>query len=301
MSLKNIWLAVIGITGIGCLIVGLYLAFGSGQSNSKPSSEPPRTNNEIEIPFSVAWTNTNIQVHKGQRLVIKATGKGVWKSIADSNPNAYPKPYEESEPDGTPPVDAKDYYSNISSYQCPQAYKGALIGKIGQYGIAFPVGSNFSQIADKDGVLFLGINDMKPEIDNTSLADNSGSFVVNIQATGSATFPGKNVVIPANVMWFDTGIDVTDGLSLKYRSGTWTSGGEVLIWSDANGSGSWPGLLLPNAPFRGLIGKVGSNIFFAGNGYEGKPGVGRLFLSINDKPDTFDDNQGQIEVAISVK
>ena len=111
MDKKNLILIAVLVVGLALVAIGLYSIFQpaqSTQSGSNPASQPT-TSNGIEIPFSVAWTNTNIQVHKGQNLVIKASGKGIWKNIANSNPNAYPKPYEESNPDGTPPIDTKDY------------------------------------------------------------------------------------------------------------------------------------------------------------------------------------------------
>lgn len=127
------------------------------------------------------WTNTGIEISKGQEVSISASGKVVWKNVADTNPNARPKPYEECGPDGTPPVDAKDYYSNIASYQTRNANKGALIGKIGENGIPFKVGSSLNKTMDESGVLYLGINEMRPEVDSTAYADNQGSFSVVVE------------------------------------------------------------------------------------------------------------------------
>lgn len=131
----------------------------------------------VNVPMAIPWTNTNIQVKAGQTLTIHASGKGVWKNVAGGRP----KPYEECDPDGTPPINSADYYSNISLYQSSDAYKGALIGKIGQNGTPFPIGSNFSQVINQSGILYLGINDMKPEVDNTAWRDNSGGFTAKVK------------------------------------------------------------------------------------------------------------------------
>jgi hypothetical protein len=132
----------------------------SSTPNAKTSASPTPRSQEwtITVPMGSPWTCTNIDVNEGQTLTITATGRGVWKNVAQS----YPKAFEECGPDGTPPVDSADYYSNISSYQCPDAYKGALIGKIGQNGNPFSVGANFRRVMSDAGALCLGINDMKP-------------------------------------------------------------------------------------------------------------------------------------------
>jgi hypothetical protein len=135
---------------------------------------------DLTVPIDTPWTNTQIFLKEADTLIINATGSGVWKNVATSNPNAQPKAYEECGPDGTAPVDRQDYYSNISLYQCTNAYKGALIGKIGEHGVVFPVGSKFSQTMKDAGTLYLGINDQKPEFGGANWTDNSGTFTVHI-------------------------------------------------------------------------------------------------------------------------
>jgi hypothetical protein len=57
--------------------------------------------------------------------------------------------------------------------------------------------------------------------------------------------------------------------------------------------------LVQNAPLGALAGRTNGEPF-VGNTYEGRPGEGHLYLSINDKPDSFDDNAGSIRIAVSV-
>lgn len=145
------------------------------QSTATPT--PPFREWTVNVPMVSPWTCTNIDVSDGQTLTIIASGRGVWKNVAQS----YPKAFEECGPDGTPPVDSADYHSNISSYQCPDAYKGALIGRIGQNGTPFPVGANFRRVINEAGALCLGINDMKPQADSAAFRDNSGAFTAWIR------------------------------------------------------------------------------------------------------------------------
>lgn len=116
---------------------------------------------------------TTIEVHQGQMVDIRASGQGVWKNLQSAG-------YEECGPDGTPPVDRADYFSNIGDYQCPIAQKGALIAKYGQNGAWFPVGKHFQRRAPKSCLLILGINDQKPENGSQNWADNSGGDYVTI-------------------------------------------------------------------------------------------------------------------------
>lgn len=134
----------------------------------------------FNVPLDVPWTPTGITISAGQTLTAKATGKGVWKNISQSSPNSYPKSFEECTPDGTPPVDDKDYYANIISYAAADAYKGALLAKVGESGKPFKLGTDFKGVIQSSGTLYLGINDMRPEVDPNAFKDNSGSYTVQI-------------------------------------------------------------------------------------------------------------------------
>jgi hypothetical protein len=175
-------LVLILIVGLICVGIGIY-SLSSDSSPNISSASPPvsQSDGSINILLTTPWMNTGVTLKGGERLVITATGRGVWKNIPSGSPTAYPKPYEECGPDGTPPVDKKDYYSNISDYQCAKALKGALIGKVGENGLPFPVGSSFNQVITDKGILYLGINDLKPQYGNENWADNSGSYTVRIQ------------------------------------------------------------------------------------------------------------------------
>jgi len=121
----------------------------------------------------------------------------------------------------------------------------------------------------------------------------------------------KGVVleIPAKSMWFDTGLDVTDKtVQIKYESGTWSNDGAESHFCDGEGfipdaqdfRDVIPKLLVTNAPLGSLIGKTGGEPFFVGNTYQDRPGAGHLYLSINDKPESFDDNAGSIRIVVTL-
>lgn len=115
--------------------------------------------------------------------------------------------------------------------------------------------------------------------------------------------------VPARSMWVDTGLDVTNKIvQIKYESGTWSNDGAASHFCDGEGfipesqdfRDVMPKLLVTNAPLGALIGRTNGEPFFVGNTYEDRPGEARLYLCINDKPDSFDDNAGSLRIAVSV-
>lgn len=115
--------------------------------------------------------------------------------------------------------------------------------------------------------------------------------------------------IPARTMWVDTGVDVTNKvIQIKYESGTWSNDGAESHFCDGEGfipegkdfRDVIPKLLVTNAPLGALVGRTNGEPFFIGNTYEDRPGNGRLYLSINEKADSFEDNAGSIRIAVSI-
>jgi len=116
------------------------------------------------------------------------------------------------------------------------------------------------------------------------------------------------IEIPANASWVDTGVDVSNKtVHIKYVSGNWsndagahTCDGEGFIPESNDFRDLIPKLILPNAPLGALIGKTNGAPFFVGNTYEDRSGEGHLFLSINDRPDSLDDNTGSLRIELWV-
>ena len=134
--------------------------------------------------------------------------------------------------------------------------------------------------------------------------------VALISSCRQSRSPQKVVVnIPAKSTWVDTGVDVTNKtIQIKYESGTWSNDGAESHFCDGEGfipesqdfRDVIPKLLVPNAPLGALVGRTNGEPFFVGNTYEDRPGEGHLYLSINDKPDSFDDNAGSLRIAVTV-
>lgn len=148
-------------------------------------------------------------------------------------------------------------------------------------------------------VMFSGYWYLKPPDTNTN------SVVATPIPTPSEKGKRTQMVqVPANVMWYDTNIDVTGKqVTIRYNSGQWrnhpTSG-----YNDGVGRGPYAEqntLIVPNAPLSSLVGKTNGGTFYVGNQYQGKPGNGKLYLGINDKNGRYDDNDGMLTVTVTVE
>jgi hypothetical protein len=138
--------------------------------NNQPTYTPPTNNNQTAPPTffqinakvradntSNGWTNTGLVVRRGQRLRITATGR------VSLGSNRF------STPDGLTNVPDRDKLMRNQP-------TGGLILVIGDDNDDFIfVGRSRDFVAQRDGVLFLGVNE-------GNLSDNSGLFEVVIEA-----------------------------------------------------------------------------------------------------------------------
>jgi len=158
----------------------------ANQPSNQPSYQPPPTNTSgrgpVPVPIQInvrvhadnasnGWTNSGFVVRRGQRIRITASGRvslGKDRNGAD----------RWSTPDGvanTPntPFDRDKLMSRERT--------GALIAVIGDDNDDFIlIGRDHDFVAQRDGVLFLGINE-------GNLSDNSGAFDVVIVAEASGS------------------------------------------------------------------------------------------------------------------
>ena len=142
-------------------------------ANTRPSSPPPTqpspTNtsaNPTFFPVNVrvrgdnstnGWTNSGLVVRRGQRLRINATGR------VNLGGNRF------ATPDGLPNVQDREKLMRTQP-------TGGLIAVIGDDNDDFIfVGSSRDFVAQRDGVLFLGVNE-------GNLSDNTGTYEVVIEA-----------------------------------------------------------------------------------------------------------------------
>jgi hypothetical protein len=279
----------------GMAIIFTYINFESIKQANQAQSVPQDAYRQITIPLSTPWMNTDVQVTSGARLLITATGKGVWKNIRQDSPKAYPEAFEECGPDGTPPQDSKDYYSNISQYQSQDAYKGALLGKIGEHGKSFKVGSNFNQAINESGTLYLGINDIRPEVDRSSWTDNSGSFIATVhteidtrQEAGLPRNSDGSYKFPANYEgWYPIG----EGNFTIEVKGSINFGGAVASPDRSPIMGN-NDALVPGEPFGVLVGKIGERgqPFAVGYSHTFVTNGQTAYIAVNDS--YYGDNTG---------
>ena len=137
--------------------------------NPPPTAGTPASGNSTNPQFfqinakvradntSNGWTNTGLVVRRGQRLRINASGR---VSLGTGRFSA---------PDGLPNVPDRDKLMRNQP-------TGGLIAVIGDDNDDFIfIGKNRDFVAQRDGVLFLGVNE-------GNLSDNSGSFDVVIEA-----------------------------------------------------------------------------------------------------------------------
>jgi len=111
----------------------------------------------------------------------------------------------------------------------------------------------------------------------------------------------RTLEVPAKVLWIDTGLDVHEGQSLVIQaSGQWSNSGPPAKGPEGFMGYHYPGTVA-DADLAALIARIGDRVFQVGAGYRGAaPASGRLFLSINDTPDTYGDNQGALSVTINL-
>jgi hypothetical protein len=119
----------------------------------------------VTIPGTSAGARTGLYLIAGDRVRLAATGQ-VNTLPPDSGNLATPS--------GN---------GALCTFECilPSAQFGALIGRIGEQGSWFLVGSNLTLNATQTGMLYLAVND-------TIHANNTGSFTVSTSVTANASF-----------------------------------------------------------------------------------------------------------------
>jgi hypothetical protein len=132
----------------------------------QPADNPNTSSNPTFFPVNVrvradnstnGWTNSGLVVRRGQRLRINATGR------ANLGGNRF------ATPDGLANIQDREKLMRTQP-------TGGLIAVIGDDNDDFIfVGSSRDFVAQRDGVLFLGINE-------GNLSDNTGTFEVVIEA-----------------------------------------------------------------------------------------------------------------------
>ena len=122
---------------------------GAGIANT------PAVAGAITVNANQPWTSTGISFKKGQRINLAITGEVQLSDDVNDVANAF---------------GAKSG-RKIANGLIQNGPAGALIGKMGANGVAFPIGGATYIVAPADGVLFLGVND-------DGFGDNRGNYQV---------------------------------------------------------------------------------------------------------------------------
>ena len=236
----------------------------------------------VEVPATATFSDTGLEVERGDMVEVEANGT---ISFADGATQVGP--------DGHAPDDS----DALSVLRCPD--HASLIGRLGEDGQPFPIGSQALFVATETDRLFLGVND-------TVTTDNSGSFTARVLTRiRHRTALSDGASVPGAIAWTDTGIDVraADVLTM------WASGMIDNNIEDPTtiGPGGYPGghdptyNLLLCANHAAVLGKVdeAGAPFLVGRSYSHPVAVsGRLLLGINDN--YLSDNDGKFSVAIEL-
>jgi hypothetical protein len=171
---------------------------------------------------------------------------------------------------------------------------------------AFVVGSNYSEIANKEGYLYLAIYD-------GAYTDNVGNYCAQIMNMTPTPTPTRTCittfVIDPRISWQDTGVDVSNYLNITSTGivNYYTPGGSAY----ETGPDGVTSVLLPNSEndpanivipckHESVIAKIGLNgiPFCIGSFYESfSVETGRLYLTTNDT--IRDDNTGSFTSVIN--
>jgi len=127
-------------------------------SGASPAIEAtPAVPGAITVQANQPWTSTGLTVRKGQRIRFTSTGN---VQLSDDINDI-------AGPDG---AKSGRMAANAPMKQVPA---GELLGKVGETGQPFPIGSNGTITMPANGILYLGVND-------DGFGDNRGNFQVLI-------------------------------------------------------------------------------------------------------------------------
>ena len=253
---------------------------------------------QVEVAGDTVWTPTGLDCTGGQRLLLTATGE---VEVDDLGGIALT------------PEGSQRQYSTINPQ--PYASYASLIGRVGDGGMPFVVGTRLAMECPGDGDLQLGVNDPDP-------AQNLGAFSVQVSdvtvdptITLDALTP-ITVDVPADAgEWVPTGITCVPGAAYSiWADGVITWGADQELTAvDAGGTelfaeqGNDPTANLPgleSAQHGSLVGAIGALPPYVRLGtdayfdcHSGGGRTGEIVLGLNDLDRA--DNTGQFTVILS--
>lgn len=143
-----------------------------------PSPTPLPLPVTISVPANAGWVGTGLILPLEQPMLITSEGLVDYVDDDGLDPNA-----ADSDSDGDGSSCDKATIERIINQKLTLdclltgVSWGALVGRVGENGTPFLIGSKYQLTADTSGELFLGVNDC------CNFADNSGEFKVTIEPT----------------------------------------------------------------------------------------------------------------------
>ncbi|MDQ4097542.1 MAG: LecA/PA-IL family lectin, partial [Actinomycetota bacterium] len=142
---------VVGLLLVAALAAALGFVVLSGDGGGA-------SRREVVVDGTRSWSDTGIELSVGDQVRVTAAGSVFHNESSSIGPEGFP-----NRPDLLTPLD--------------RANHAGLLARVGDTGEAFYVGRGASFTADRDGRLFLGIND-------GGLENNRGSFTATVEVGG---------------------------------------------------------------------------------------------------------------------
>ena len=149
------------------LACGALVAFGILVASAAWTPQPQEALLVNRVYAYRGWQSTGVQLSKGDGYTIRA--EGTWMYSPFAGPNG---------PEGHYRYRAPDFYP------LPNVGGGALIGRVGEDGKPFYVGKGASGQAERNGLLYL-------RIDDDLLGDNAGQLTFKVTVISPTPAPKK--------------------------------------------------------------------------------------------------------------
>lgn len=193
-----VFAALLLAIGGGLLVIGISSQFKPTLSNTSsalnfPTPLPVLERGTYRVSPKKMWTETDEQIVSGDEVTIVATGKVSTSNIERD------AAYKWVGPDGwgyTPtwfygPYDQPDESKPKTQFKLilgPETSLMALIGKVGENGTPFLIGSSYRFRANNSGKLYLGVNESlvgpkgEPSLEGGQYwQENLGDFTAKVQ------------------------------------------------------------------------------------------------------------------------
>ena len=149
------------------LVCGALVAFGILVASAAWTPQPQEALLVNRVYAYRGWQSTGVQLSKGDGYTIRA--KGTWTYSPFAGPNGPEGHYR---------------YRAPNFYPLPNVGGGALIGRVGEEGKPFYVGKGASGRAERNGLLYL-------RIDDDLLGDNTGQLTFKVTVISPTPAPKK--------------------------------------------------------------------------------------------------------------